>query len=1207
MKVPGPTGPRLPPDAYTPKWFAVGPGEMPLDGSDSGAETTYELSRAVARSIAPAAVTRSITKIMAANRGEIAMRICRAAHELGLNTVAIFSTEDRLSLHRYRADESYLVGEGKAPIAAYLDMDDILRIAIDNKVDAIHPGYGFLSESSEFAERVRKAGIIFVGPSADAIERLGTKTKARTIAIAAGVPVIPGSDGPCQTAQEVHKFTEQHGLPIILKAAYGGGGRGMRVVRSKPEIDEAFRRASSEALASFGNGTVFVERFLSEPRHIEVQIMGDTQGNVVHFFERDCSVQRRYQKVVEFAPAQNLAPTTRTAILADALKIAKEVGYYNAGTVEFLVDEKDRHYFIEVNPRIQVEHTVSEEITGFDLVKTQIAVACGVPLSELGITQDAIHCHGCAIQLRITTEDPVEGFRPDSGRLEVYRSSGGIGVRQDGACAAGSIVSPHYDSLLVKVIVSALTFDEAIIRCLRALAEFRIRGVKTNIPFLQKLLTHPYFRQHRGAHTNFIDQTPDVLTYRLSADRATRLLSFLSDIKVNGLDLPNKVDVLPDPAPLPPLDLFTPTPDKRPSGFRDILLRHGPKAFAKAVREHEGLLIMDTTWRDAHQSLLATRVRTYDIKQIAKQTSFALAKAYSIECWGGATFDVALRFLHECPWERLETLRRRVPNIPFQMLLRGANAVGYTSYPDNVVFEFVKCAQQHGIDIFRVFDSLNSMENLALGIKAIHAAGAVVEACICYTGDVSDSTKTKYTTEYYLDLVRQLVELDIHVLAIKDMAGLLKPKAARILVGAIRKEFPWLPIHVHTHDTAGTGVAAMIACGEAGADVVDAAIDSLSGLTSQPSMGAIVGALEGTPLDTGLSLQDLSHLNDYWEMTRELYAAFESPSLRSGNSDVYIHEMPGGQYTNLQYQAFKLGLGKSWPAIKVAYAQANRLLGDIVKVTPSSKVVGDLAQFMVQNGLSEDDVRAQAKTLSFPTSVVQFFQGYIGIPQGGFPEPLRSDVVRDLPCFKERPGKTLPPLDFADLRDRLEKKFSFPIRECDILSAALYPQVFDEYGEFVTKYGDISVLPTPLVFAPVAVGKEVSFEIERGKRLYVKLLTVGPATGSGKREVFWEVNGNARSVHVDDRTAAVDSKARPASDPNDPGSVGAPMSGVVVDVRVTVGTAVKVGDPLAVLSAMKMETVVAAPVGGVVAAVAVSSGDSITAGDLIASIKKAPE
>eukprot|EP00474_Spongospora_subterranea_P000977 CRZ01435.1 hypothetical protein [Spongospora subterranea] len=1011
--------PQLHHDAYTPRWFVSNPGDDVED-----AETNYERSRSLAKNIAPAAVGKTIKKIMAANRGEIVIRICRAAHELGLRTVSIFSNEDHLSLHRYHADESYLVGEGKAPIAAYLDIDDILRIALDSNVDAIHPGYGFLSESAEFARRVAAAGLIFIGPSPEVIDALGTKTSARELAIQANVPVIPGSDGPCKTVADVVAFVKKHGLPVILKAAFGGGGRGMRVIKSENDIEEAFKRCTSEAVSAFGNGTVFVERFLASPRHIEVQIMGDLHGNVVHFFERDCSVQRRYQKVVEFAPAQNLNPEVRQKILADAIKIAKHVGYSNAGTVEFLVDETDRYYFIEVNPRIQVEHTVSEEVTGFDLVRAQFEVACGASLPELGITQDQIACTGCAIQLRITTENPMENFQPDTGRLEVYRSSGGVGVRLDGCCAAGVVISPHYDSLLVKVITRARTFEEAVIRSLRAIAEFRVRGVKTNIPFLQRLLTHPYFLTTRGAHTNFIDQTPEILVYRLSGDRATKLLAFLSDIKVNGLDLPGKVESLPEPPTPPPMTLFTASPDVRPTGLRDILLAHGPKAFAKAVREHKGLLIMDTTWRDAHQSLLATRVRTYDIKQIARQTSYALANAYSLECWGGATFDVSLRFLHECPWARLEQLRRRVPNIPFQMLLRGANAVGYTSYPDNVVYDFVKCAHEHGVDIFRVFDSLNSIANLSLGISAVHAVpGAVVEACVCYSGDVSDPSRKKFTTEYYLELVRQLVAMDIHVLSIKDMAGLLKPKAARILVSAIRAEFPDLPIHVHTHDTAGTGVASMIACGESGADVVDAALDCLSGLTSQPSMGALIGALNGTPLDTGLNLEIISHLNDYWELVRELYAPFESPSLRSGNADVYIHEMPGGQFTNLQYQAFKLGLGKSWPAIKHAYAEANRLLGDIVKVTPSSKVVGDLAQFMVQNGLDEESVKSQAKSLSFPTSVVQFFQGYIGIPQGGFPEPLRSDIVKDLPCFTERPGKTLPAMDLDEVCSDIQDSF----------------------------------------------------------------------------------------------------------------------------------------------------------------------------------------
>jgi pyruvate carboxylase len=1143
--------------------------------------------------------SQPIRKLLCANRGEIAIRVFRAATELGIRTVAIFSHEDRVHLHRYKADEGYLVGAGKSPVAAYLDIDGILDIARSKSVDAIHPGYGFLSERAEFARACERAGIRFVGPSADAIELFGDKTRARELAIRIGVPVVPGSDGPLANVEQAEAFVDQHGLPVIIKAAMGGGGRGMRVVHTRAELRDAFERATSEAAAVFGDGTVFVERYVERPRHIEVQILADHDGEVVHLFERDCSVQRRHQKVVEVAPAVGLDPELRHALTRDALALARAVQYRNAGTVEFLVDGGGRHYFIEVNPRIQVEHTVTEQVTMVDLVQAQILIAGGKTLHELGLDQDKITARGHAIQCRVTTEDPANDFRPDTGRIEAYRSASGMGIRLDGGSGyAGASVSPHYDSLLVKVTASALDFDGAAAKLHRALAEFRVRGVKTNIPFLHNVLRHPTFLSGE-ARTDFIDSATELFQFPRRRNRAQRALRFLGQVAVNGPTVQPTSDLPPGPEPVVP-ERFDLDP-RPPEGWRRILLEQGPAAFAKAVREHRGLLLSDTTWRDAHQSLLATRVRTRDLDAIAPATARVLAPCYSLEMWGGATFDVALRFLRECPWDRLERLRARVPNVPFQMLLRGANAVGYTNYPDNVVRRFVHLAKQRGIDVFRIFDCLNYLPNLELGIDAVGEAGGVIEAAICYTGDVSDGRRTKYDLSYYVDLAGQLHERGIHVLAIKDMAGLLKPNAARQLIAALRKAFPYLPIHMHTHDTAGTGVASMLAASEAGADVVDVALDAMSGLTSQPSMGAIVAALAGAERDTGFALDELQTLVDYWEQVRNLYAPFES-GLKSGGADVYLHEMPGGQYTNLQFQARALGLTGRWEAIKRAYAAANRLLGDIIKVTPSSKVVGDLAQFMVQNDLDEQAVRERADTLSFPRSVVEFFQGYLGEPRGGFPEPLRTQVVRDLPKIEGRPGATMAPLDFSALTRELEKKWGSHVRDVDVVSAALYPQVFAEYMAFRREYSDVSLLPTRSFIAPMRLGEEIDFSIEPGKLLIVKLTAIGDVRENGEREVFFELNGQPRSILVRDASVEKQVVRHERAKDEVPGSIGAPMPGVVVEVRCKVGAKVAVGDPLVVLSAMKMETIVAAPVGGKIERVAVGVGDSLAVGDLLVEI-----
>ncbi|KAK8844019.1 pyruvate carboxylase [Kwoniella newhampshirensis] len=1150
-----------------------------------------------------------LKKVLVANRGEIAIRVFRTAHELAMSTVAIYSYEDRMGAHRYKSDESYLVGKGLAPVAAYLSQDDIIRIALEHEVDMIHPGYGFLSENAEFAKKVEDAGIAFIGPRPETIDALGDKTKARSLAIKTGVPVVPGTPGPVESYDKAAAFIEEYGFPVIIKAAMGGGGRGMRVVRDQESFKENFERAVSEAKSAFGDGTVFIERFLDHPRHIEVQLLADGQGNCVHLFERDCSVQRRHQKVVEVAPAPHLDESVRQGILSDALKLADAVQYRNAGTAEFLVDQQNRHYFIEINPRIQVEHTITEEITGIDIVAAQIQIAAGVTLEQLGLTQEHIHRRGFAIQCRITTEDAAAGFQPDTGKIEVYRSAGGNGVRLDASSGyAGAQITPHYDSLLVKCSVSGATYEVARRKMLRALVEFRIRGVKTNIPFLIRLLTHEVFESGK-TWTTFIDDTPELFKLVHSQNRAQKLLAYLGDIAVNGSSIKGQMGEpgLKTEAIIPPIvDNADPTKVVDTSepclkGWRNIIVNEGPEAFAKAIRAYKGTLIMDTTWRDAHQSLLATRMRTVDMANIAKETSHALQNAYSLECWGGATFDVAMRFLYEDPWDRLRTLRKLVPNIPLQALVRGANAVGYTSYPDNAIYDFSKKAVEAGLDIFRIFDSLNYVENLKVGIDAAKKAGGVVEAAICYSGDVANPKKTKYTLQYYLDLTDELVKEGIHVLGIKDMAGLLKPEAAKILIGAIRKAHPDLPIHVHSHDTAGIAAASMIACAMAGADVVDVAIDDLSGLTSQPAMGAVCGALEQTGLGTGISHENIQALNQYWSQIRKLYQCFEA-NVRASDSGVFDHEMPGGQYTNLQFQASQLGLGTQWLDIKKRYIDANQLCGDIVKVTPSSKVVGDFAQFMVSNNLSKQDVIDQAATLDFPVSVVEFFQGYLGQPYGGFPEPLRSNIIRDKERIDKRPGLGMKPLDFKQIKTELREKYGPHITDYDVASHYMYPKVFEEFQGFVEKYGDLSVVPTRYFLAKPEINEEMSIAIEQGKTLTIKLLAIGPLNqAKGTRECFFELNGESRAVVVEDTNAAVEHVSREKAS-SDPGSVGSPMSGVVIDVRVKEGQEVKAGDPLCVLSAMKMESVVSSPVSGKVKRVLVSQNDSIAQGDLVVEI-----
>ncbi|CAH8826338.1 unnamed protein product [Trichobilharzia szidati] len=1146
---------------------------------------------------------RRIKKLMAANRGEIAIRIFRACTEMNIRTVAIYSEQDKMQMHRQKADESYLIGKSLPPVAAYLNIPEIIQLAKKHNVEAIHPGYGFLSERSEFAQACADAGIIFIGPPAKVVKRMGDKVEARQAAIAANVPVVPGSPGPITTPDEALEFCKQYGLPVILKAAYGGGGRGMRVVTRLEDIRQNFELASSEALAAFGNGAMFIEKFIERPRHIEVQILGDKYGNVVHLCERDCSVQRRHQKLVEIAPAPNLDADIRKSLLTDAVRLASSVGYENAGTVEFLYDQTSgKYYFIEVNARLQVEHTVTEEITGVDLVRSQIRLAEGRSLSDLNLRQEEIEPHGYAIQCRITTEDPAKNFQPDSGRIEVFQSGEGMGIRLDSASAfAGAIISPYYDSLLVKVIARANDFRLASKKMLRSLAEFRIHGVKTNIPFLINVLKHEQFLTG-AVDTNFIDAHPDLFNLPASKQRAQKLLRYLGHVMINGPStmLATKLSPSDVEPTVPPVTYG----NGYPPGWRNILMEQGPAGFAKAIRSCSHLLITDTTMRDAHQSLLATRVRTFDLLRIAPYLAYKMPQLLSIENWGGATFDVSMRFLHECPWERLEQLRSAVPNIPFQMLLRGANAVGYKNYPDNIVYKFCEVAVKNGIDIFRVFDSLNYLPNLIMGMDAVGVAGGVVEGSICYSGDLSNPKLDKYNLKYYLDLTDELVKAGTHILGIKDMAGLLKPSAARLLISAIRDRYPDLPIHLHTHDTAGAGVACLLAAAEAGVDIVDVAVDSMSGLTSQPSMGAVVACLKNTDLDTNLSTKVVSSYSAYWEQTRSLYGPFEcTTTMRSGNADVYENQIPGGQYTNLQFQSYSLGLGDQFENVKRKYTEANQLLGDIIKVTPSSKIVGDLAQFMVQNDLTAEQVLDRAEELSFPQSVIEFFNGEIGFPYGGFPEPLRTKIMRGQKTTTERAGTSIEPFNFEKLAENLKKKFNRNFDERDLLSAALYPKVFDEFEEFRKIYGPVDRLPTRIFFVGPKIAEEFPVDLETGKMLHIKTLAVGELTKSGEREVFFEMNGQLRSILVTDKEATKSISFHPKALKGVKGSVGSPMPGELVTINVKEGDIVEKGQKLATLSAMKMEMSVTSPVSGCIRKIHVTNGMKVSGDDLLFDIE----
>jgi len=1146
----------------------------------------------------------SFKRLLAANRGEIAIRIFRAATELGLRTVAIYSHEDRLSLHRFKADEAYQIGAGKGPVEAYLDIAGIVELAREKNVDAIHPGYGFLSENPAFARACRDAGITFVGPTPELLELLGDKTAARKLAISAGVPVLPGTEVAAPSAEETRAAARKIGYPVIIKAAMGGGGRGMRVVHDESQLNDRLEEARGEALASFGDASVFLEKYLPRARHLEVQVLGDHHGNILHLWERDCSVQRRHQKVVEVAPAANLPPAIREELCGSALRIARQAKYLNAGTVEFLFDvDGAKLYFIEANPRIQVEHTVTEMVTGIDLVRSQILVAQGHKLHEPPLAlpqQQNIPLHGAALQCRVTTEDPGNQFAPDYGKLTTYRSPAGFGIRLDGGSAySGASLAPYYDSLLVKMTAWDTSLPGACRRMDRALREFRIRGVKTNIPFLENVVNHPRF-QDGEVTTAFLDESPELFRLPARADRATKLLSYLGDVILNGNPEVKDKKVLHmfEPAVTPHSPHGVPPPE----GSRQLLQKLGPRKFAEWARAEKRLLITDTTFRDAHQSLLATRVRTHDMLPTAAAVTHRLAKLFSLEMWGGATFDTAMRFLHEDPWQRLRELRERIPNICFQMLLRGSNAVGYTSYPDNVIIEFVREAHAQGIDIFRIFDSLNSIENMRVSIDAVLASGGVCEPAICYTGDILAPGRPKYSLKYYVEMAKQLEKLGAHFLAIKDMAGLCKPYAVFELVKALREEIG-IPVHFHTHDTSGVNSASVLKASEAGVDVADGAVSAMSGVTSQPNLNSIVEALRHTPRDTGLDINALNECSDYWEVVRTYYEAFDSGP-RAGSARLYQHEIPGGQFTNLVEQAAAMGLGHRWREVEQTYAEVNQLFGDIVKVTPSSKVVGDMTLFLMSHEMRPQDVLKldEHNDLSLPNSVVEMFKGVLGVPPGGWPKKLQKIILRGAKPDDGRPGANLAPADFPAVKQGLEKKLERTVGQDEVLSALLYLDVFQKFDTFRKSYADVGVLPTPVFFYGLRPDEEITVEIEPGKSLIIKFLTVGEPHPDGTRTLFFELNGQPREIQVRDRALKIAARSHPKADPADPGQVAAPTSGVVTGIAVQAGHSVKRGEKLMTLEAMKLQSNIYAPITGQVTKILVSPNQSVEAKDLLLTI-----
>ena len=1148
---------------------------------------------------------QSFKKLLVANRSEIAIRVFRSATELGIGTVAIYSHEDRYALHRFKADEAYRIGKPGEPIRSYLDIAAIVALAQQVGADAIHPGYGFLSERPEFARACAEAGIKFVGPSVHCLESLGDKTAARNIAMAAGVPVLGGTAESIETVEEARQRAEEIGFPVMIKAAKGGGGRGMRAVRTAAEFDQAFESARNEARTAFGSPEVFLEKFISRAKHIEVQLLGDEHGNLVHLYERDCSVQRRHQKVVELAPAPNLSATLRNGILDAALKIGKAVNYSCAGTVEFLVDvEAEKFYFIEVNPRIQVEHTVTEEITNIDIVKCQILVAQGMKLSheDIGLgDQKNVNLSGFAVQCRVTTEDPANNFMPDYGRVTHYRSAGGMGIRLDaGSAFSGAVVNPFYDSLLTKVTTRGRRFVDAVNRMERTLREFRIRGVKTNIPFLTRVMSHPTF-VNGDCTTRFIDETPDLFRFDQRRNRATRLLTYLAETIVNGNSLvkgrPRSARRTPAPVPTTPRGL------KPPEGTRDRLKAMGAQAFAGWVRDQKRLLITDTTFRDAHQSLLATRMRTFDLLQISDAYSHYCADMFSLEMWGGATFDTSMRFLKECPWQRLVQMRERIPNILFQMLLRSSNAVGYTNYPDNIVQVFVKEAADAGIDVFRIFDCLNWLPNMKVAMDAVVESGAICEAAICYTGDITNPGRSKYSLKYYVDLAKQLEHMGAHILAIKDMAGLCKPAAAAQLIKALKQEIG-IPIHFHTHDTAGIQASSIFQGALADLDIADAAMAPLSGGTSQVNLNTLVEMMKFGERDTQLNSDHLDTIAEYWRAVREFYTPFESVAL-AATADLYRHEMPGGQYTNLFEQARALGLADRWPEVCQLYADVNQLFGDIVKVTPTSKSIGDMALFMLANNLTCDDVLNPDKDISFPGSVIDLISGGMGQPPGGFPEAVRQRILLGKQEFVGRPGETLPPADMETARGKVASILGRVPSGREVISWLLYERVYEEFAAHQDSYSDLSILPTPNFFFGLDPGEEIAIDIEPGKTLIIRLLTVSDPHADGTRTVFFELNGQPREITVTDSSVEATVVTRVKADSAIAGQVGATMPGMVVTVAIKAGDRIRKGQKLLSLEAMKMETAINSDLDGKVREILVSPGNRVETGDLLVIIDPA--
>lgn len=1142
---------------------------------------------------------RKFKKVLVANRGEIAIRVFRALNELGITTVSIYSKEDRYALFRSKADESYPLNPEKGPIDAYLDIDTIIKIALAANVDAIHPGYGFLSENPDFVDACERNGIVFIGPSSQIMNAMGDKISSKKMAIDAQVPIIPGVDYAIKDIDTATKIAAKVGFPIMLKASNGGGGRGMRIVNTMEYLEKAFNEAKNESKKAFGDDKIFIEKYLRAPKHIEVQILGDNYGNVVHLYDRDCSVQRRHQKVVEYAPAFSIPDETRQIIFDSAIRLSKAVGYRNAGTLEFLVDADNNPYFIEMNPRIQVEHTVSEEITNIDLVQSQILVAEGYPLDsdEINIkSQDDVHCDGYSIQTRVTTEDPANNFMPDTGEITVYRSGSGKGIRLDGGNAyTGAVISPYYDSLLVKAISHDRTFAGAVRKSIRTLQEMRIRGVKTNIPFLINVLHHPTFVAGK-CYTTFIEETPELFQLTQSQDRATKIIEFIGDRIVNSQKgqkphYENRV--------LPKLDQSKPV-----YGARDEFLKLGAEGFMQKILKEDKLYVTDTTMRDAQQSLMATRMRSKDLCGAAYATNAYMQNAFSVEAWGGATYDTAYRFLKESPWKRLELLRNRMPNTLIQMLLRASNAVGYSNYPDNVVQEFIKISASHGIDVFRIFDSLNWVENMKMPIDEALKTGKIVEGTICYTGDITSPKETKYTLDYYVNMALELESLGCHSIAIKDMAALLKPRAAKELVTALKKELH-VPLHLHTHDSTGNGVSTVLMAAEAGVDIVDLAIESMSSMTSQPSMNAVVEALRGSKRDTGLDFEELDELSRYYGRIRKVYEQFES-DMKAPNAEIYKYEIPGGQYSNLLAQVTSMGSADDFESIKALYKDANDLLGNIVKVTPTSKAVGDLAIFMFKNGLTKENILTAGAGLSYPDSVVSYFQGMMGQPYGGFPKELQKIVLKDIEPLTDRPGKSLPPVDFESIKKHLVEKYNYGDKSEEVMnqkaiSYALYPKVYEDYCEHFQMYNDVTRLESHVYFYGLRKGEETYLNIGEGKQLLIKYLEEGEPDENGVRTLTFQVNGMLRTVKIQDKNLEIKADRKLKADKTNPQHLGSSIPGTVGKVLVKEGDAVTENMPLLTVEAMKMETTVVSKITGTVDKIYVQQGDTVSQDDLLIS------